>query len=427
MASPSSFDQLDHSKLFKAPVSNKEESMMQEELTLLCMLDHHERIKHLPPQSWYWVKHRDWIAKQIESARKGNYDIARNVPRLLCLTQKERQTEIMRLRAELVKLPKGPMATGVARVRDNCEALFTGKADALSLLLRGNTLTRIYDVGSFDHSDFMQAFSQAKPNLKVLEIVRKIYTFSDLSAGFFPLDFFVCLGSCTGTIGNRGQSAYAAANVFLDHFAQWRNSQGLPGTCIDLSAVQGVRYLAREKERQEEVFRTIGGKPITENEVLALLAAAITGQASSSCDSVYLTGLQANATSRDMFWAQDARFQRLFDAFIKDDGGVAASAESRLSVSQTLRTAESTEDALEAVYEALINKIASVLMLTPEEVRRAHSVLSAGLDSLVAIEVRNWITREAGASVQILEIQNSPSLKSLAKTILGRSSFANEN
>ncbi|KAJ3548513.1 hypothetical protein NM208_g974 [Fusarium decemcellulare] len=242
-----------------------------------------------------------------------------------------------------------------------------------------------------------------------------------------PLDFFVCLGSCTGTIGNRGQSAYAAANVFLDHFVQWRNSQGLPGTCIDLSAVQGVGYLAREKDRQEEVFRTIGGKPITENEVLALLAAAITGQASSSCDSVYLTGLQANAASRDMFWAQDARFQRLFDAFIKDDGGVAASAESRLSVSQALRTAESTEDALEAVYEALSNKIASVLMLTPEEVRRAHSVLSAGLDSLVAIEVRNWITREAGASVQILEIQNSPSLKSLAKTILDRSSFSNEN
>ncbi|KAF5011030.1 hypothetical protein FDECE_2837 [Fusarium decemcellulare] len=202
MASPSSFDQLDHSKLFKAPVSNKEESMMQEELTLLCMLDHHERIKDLPPQSWYWVKHRDWIAKQIEFARKGNYDIARNVPHLLCLTQNERQTEIMRLRAELVKLPKGPMATGVARVRDNCEALFTGKADPLSLLLRGNTLTRIYDVGSFDHSDFMQAFSQAKPNLKVLEVgagtggttakfLKELrsyerYTFSDLSAGFFP-------------------------------------------------------------------------------------------------------------------------------------------------------------------------------------------------------------------------------------------------
>ncbi|KAH7176174.1 KR domain-containing protein [Dactylonectria macrodidyma] len=167
------------------------------------------------------------------------------------------------------------------------------------------------------------------------------------------LDFFVCLGSCTGTIGNRGQSAYAAANVFLDHFVQWCNSQGLPGTCIYLFAVQGVGCLAREKDREQEVLQTIGGDPITEREVLALLAAAISGEATSSCDSVCLASLKVTTGSRAMSRAKDARFKRLVDAVVKDEGGGARPDKGELSFSQALKTAESTEDALEAIYEAL--------------------------------------------------------------------------
>jgi amino acid adenylation domain-containing protein len=39
------------------------------------------------------------------------------------------------------------------------------------------------------------------------------------------LDFFVCFSSISAELGNVGQSAYAFANSFLDHFAAWRNEQ----------------------------------------------------------------------------------------------------------------------------------------------------------------------------------------------------------
>jgi hypothetical protein len=44
-----------------------------------------------------------------------------------------------------------------------------------------------------------------------------------------------------------------------------------------------------------------------------------------------------------------------------------------------------------------------------------------GLDSLVAIEIRNWITRELDASLQVLELLTSSSITALAGLILKKS------
>jgi hypothetical protein len=66
------------------------------------------------------------------------------------------------------------------------------------------------------------------------------------------LDFFIALSSVAGIVGNRGQSAYAAVNTFLNAFVQCRLSRGLPAACIDLTAVSDVGYLAKnEKDKHK--------------------------------------------------------------------------------------------------------------------------------------------------------------------------------
>jgi polyketide synthase 5 len=47
-----------------------------------------------------------------------------------------------------------------------------------------------------------------------------------------PLDWFCSFSSAAALVGSPGQGAYAAANSWLDAFAQWRRAQGLPTTAI---------------------------------------------------------------------------------------------------------------------------------------------------------------------------------------------------
>jgi acyl transferase domain-containing protein/NADP-dependent 3-hydroxy acid dehydrogenase YdfG/acyl carrier protein len=50
------------------------------------------------------------------------------------------------------------------------------------------------------------------------------------------LDFFVLFSAAAGILGNPGQGPYAAANVFLDCLAAFRRSEELPATSIDWGA-----------------------------------------------------------------------------------------------------------------------------------------------------------------------------------------------
>lgn len=59
------------------------------------------------------------------------------------------------------------------------------------------------------------------------------------------LDFFVFLSSITSVAGNRGQSAYAAANMFMTSLAKQRRDKGLAASVLHICAVLGVGYLSR--------------------------------------------------------------------------------------------------------------------------------------------------------------------------------------
>jgi polyketide synthase 5 len=53
-----------------------------------------------------------------------------------------------------------------------------------------------------------------------------------LATATLPLDWFCVFSSAVGLVGSPGQGAYAAANSWLDAFARWRRTQGLPATGI---------------------------------------------------------------------------------------------------------------------------------------------------------------------------------------------------
>ncbi|OJJ39118.1 hypothetical protein ASPWEDRAFT_149949 [Aspergillus wentii DTO 134E9] len=236
-----------------------------------------------------------------------------------------------------------------------------------------------------------------------------------------PVDFFIALSSVAGVVGNRGQAAYSAANVFLDGFMEYRRGLGLPGTSIDLAAIRDVGYLADiDSKRREEVLKNLGSSTVDESEVLALLAAAISGNLDKSCSGQCITGLSL-ADSLETFWAQDAKFSVLYEAAKAQQGDSANRDGPAVPLQVLLRKASSKEEALQACYEALAAKLAQVLVISLEDMDGSITVASLGLDSLVAIEIRNWIAREANANVQVLELLSSGSLMALAEMIVSKS------
>lgn len=235
------------------------------------------------------------------------------------------------------------------------------------------------------------------------------------------LDFFIMLSSISAVIGNRGQAAYAAANSFLDDFARYRASQGLPGTSINLGVVKEIGHVAERPDLQKRLESLSGDAALSKADVLALVKLAITGEIDRHADHQCVTGLSFETYSPQSpasYWAADARFCHLRRGLgVPEEHDPSAT----LSTKQALKKAPTAADAVKTATGALVDKFAGVLSVPAEEVGTRTPVVALGLDSLVAVEVRSWIARELEAKVSTMEVMTSSGIGALAGVVVGRS------
>lgn len=238
---------------------------------------------------------------------------------------------------------------------------------------------------------------------------------------FRDLEFFVMLGSVASIIGNRGQAAYSAASTFLSALAQHRIRQGLPAATISLGAVQGVGYIADNSTTQASMEKHLGLQFIDEKEVHMLIHAAIRTQTgTTSNDHEWISGLQLKLDNNEPFWLSDPKFAHLRRAQSAAQSEHSATGQNA-SMVQQLKRAQSLQEAQASVCNGLLAKISGVLMVPAEDVHVDAPMATYGLDSLVAVEIRNWIVRELDVGVSVFDLLSGNTLRMVADVIVKKS------
>ncbi|KAF4872571.1 Highly reducing polyketide synthase ACRTS2 [Colletotrichum siamense] len=225
------------------------------------------------------------------------------------------------------------------------------------------------------------------------------------------LDFFVSLSSMTGVFGTLGQPAYCAASAFLNSFARYRLSRGLPASSICLPLVEDIGYVAESLGNEDEWRRSLG-LTLKEEHIHALVKSAIVAPSSLYDAGV---GLSLCFTAHDL--TQDWQFpwmnQNYSMAICNGIAGKANLAKPAQRTSGKARRGTEAQDVMGSVAQ----KIADITMMDLEELDPSARLEDLGLDSLVAVELRNFIRREWAVELSLNQIVGGGSLQSLVEAI----------
>ncbi|KAL8902621.1 MAG: hypothetical protein Q9207_004534, partial [Kuettlingeria erythrocarpa] len=93
----------------------------------------------------------------------------------------------------------------------------------------------------------------------------------------------------------------------------------------------------------------------------------------------------------------------------------------RPQIRESLRQAKSFEEAVQRACDEMVAKTAVLLMIPKEDIHRSKSLMDHGMDSLVAVEMRNWLLKELETALPILELMANTSLQQLSTKIVKRS------
>lgn len=240
-----------------------------------------------------------------------------------------------------------------------------------------------------------------------------------------PLDFFVATSSVSGIWGYPSQAAYAAGNTFEDAVAHYRRARGMKAVSVNLGIISGVGVISElgAQPSQLETWERVLG--IREPVFVALMKSVIAGQLQSTPENVppqVTTGLgSANVWAAHRlprpYYLEDPRFGAMavqtVDLNVQEGQGKETS-KTGPALAARLSEASTIKQAADIVTEALVAKTALILQMPASEVDPSLPLYRYGVDSLVAIEVRNWITREMKANIALLEIMAAVPIKDFA-------------
>ncbi|GJM23218.1 MAG: polyketide synthase [Planctomycetota bacterium] len=221
-----------------------------------------------------------------------------------------------------------------------------------------------------------------------------------------PLDFFVCFSSMVGVLGNAGQGNYAAANAFLDALAWHRRALDLPALSIDWGPWSGAGMASESAARNRARFAEIGLGSLSHDQGLAVFERLL-------ADSTH-TQVAVLPITWPRFLARMAQAPPFYEAL---QSAAAPSLASGVSLLDELAGA-TPEEMSKRLMDFLREQLAFVMgFASPNQVDPQLELVEMGIDSLLAVDLRNRVEASLGVSLPATLLFDHPNLSSLATSL----------
>ncbi|KHN94261.1 polyketide synthase [Metarhizium album ARSEF 1941] len=242
--------------------------------------------------------------------------------------------------------------------------------------------------------------------------------------------FFIFLASSAGVIGNRGQANYAAGNSFKDALAHHCRLRGVPAVSIDLGPVLGAGMLAGDDDMLDKL-RAAGFYGIRHDDFLTVVKHAITmdmGHSGGTTPAQVILGVGTGGLLRqnkpaDPYWSRTALYSHLNLIDVPPPDLDGPNEEQGANMKTLLARCSSTEGAVDLIRLGLSNMLAKATNLLPEEVDVDKPPSAYGVDSLVAVGVRNWVLSNCNVEVSVFEVLSNDTIMDMARMIATRGGY----
>jgi NAD(P)-dependent dehydrogenase (short-subunit alcohol dehydrogenase family)/acyl carrier protein len=226
-----------------------------------------------------------------------------------------------------------------------------------------------------------------------------------------PLDFFVLFSSGSSLIGNPGQANYVAANAFLDAFAYYRRSLGLPAMTINWGLVAETGYVSRQ-QGLSELMTSRGFVGLSPQQVLDALDRTLQKQPIQM--GVMRMDWQKIAGSISTAELSQRLSSLVSTSSLEQQGGEEGS-----HIREGLLRAK-PEEREEIVQTYIREQVARVLGASASKLDADRPLNELGLDSLMGVELRNRVEGDLALSLPMRELMQSPTINSLSRAVLGQ-------
>jgi NAD(P)-dependent dehydrogenase (short-subunit alcohol dehydrogenase family)/acyl carrier protein len=211
-----------------------------------------------------------------------------------------------------------------------------------------------------------------------------------------PLSCFVLFSSVAGILGISAQANYAGANSFLDSLAHYRRNNGLAATAVDFGTVAEIGLAAAADIRGERL-KEQGLIPVSPARLTEIWDTVF----SDNPIQIIFAGLDLEK------WAvanTSVRQHQFYKNFVRQ-------IQTQTVEEKNVFTFKNSKDARKFISQEVKAKVSGITKIPAGKIREDATFKSMGIDSLMALQLKNKIQETFRVNLNVSSIWSHPTVE----------------